>query len=302
VDKAGSVAQLPLTGLVATATNLKSIVDGSHDVATLLVAMSSAVAASVQLVHMLEKLALQPSFKDKVRVVRFDVQKDARMAQALQIQNVPTTLAMVGGQTVDAFEMVPSPAEIEALLKRLADSVRGTGAAAAQDDAIVEHLARITDTLDGPARDAAAAKQLLASLMNQGFQLSEEQQFTALALLLRSCVALGELDEAREVDRAVNGKERIFPAVLRARKTLELATLPEFADDGSPLVAACNQVLGKWRRGEYEAAANDALKLVAQDKRWNDGATKRLALLILDTLTPEQALPLRRRLQNMLFL
>lgn len=293
-----------MTGLVATATNLKSIVEASRDVATLLVAMSSGVASSVQLVSLLEKLALQPAFKDKIRVVRFDVQKDPRLAQALQIQNVPTTLAMVAGQTVDAFEMVPPPAEIEAFLKRLADSVKGTGSAAAQDDAILEHLARITDTLDGAARDAAAAKQLIASLMNQGFQLSEEQQFTALALLLRCCVALGELDEAREVDRAVNGKERIFPVVLRARKTLELATLPDFAatDDGSPLVAACNQVLGKWRRGEHEAAAHDALKLVAQDKRWNDGATKRLALLICDTLDAQTALPLRRKLQNMLFM
>jgi putative thioredoxin len=303
---AESATDLPLTGLVATVANLKSIVDASKDVATLLVAVSSAVPTSLQLVTVLERLALQPALKEKIRVVRFDVKQDPRMAQALQIQNVPTTLAMVDGKTVDAFEMVPPPAELEAFLKRLAGSVRGTGAAAATDDAIVDALSKVSSALDGPARDPNGAKQLLSELLNQGLPLTEEQQFLAMALLLRTCVALGEIEEAREIDRAVNGKERVYAFVLRARKTFELASMPDIADAAgaapSPLVAQCNAVIAKWRSGEHEPAAHDALKLVAQDKKWNDGATKRLALLVCDTLTPEQALPLRRKLQNMLFM
>lgn len=291
---------LPLVGLTASVANLKQIVDASADVATLLVATASNVPASLQLLSALEQTAVGASWaKEKIRVVRFDVNQDPRMAQALSIQSVPTVLAMVGGRTVDAFEHVPPPNELEAFLKRLASAVRGTGSAAAQDDAVVEQLAQITELLDN-VRDATAAKQLIAGLMQM--KMSEEQQFTAVALLLRCSIALGEMDEARQLDEALHGKERIYPTVSRARKTFELVSLPDIVDaNATALETAYNQVLAQWKRGEHEPAAQAALALVAQDKKWQDGAAKKLALLTLDTLSTEQALPLRRKLQNLLF-
>jgi putative thioredoxin len=298
--KSGNSSNLPLVGLTASATNLKQIVDASADVATLLVAMAASVPASQQLLQTLEQVATSaPWAKEKIRVVRFDVNQDPRMAQALSIQTVPTVLAMVAGQTVDAFENVPAPKELEAFLKRLAGSVRGTGSAAAQDDAVVEQLAQITELLDN-VRDATGAKQLIAGLMQM--KMSEEQQFTAVALLLRCSIALGEMDEARQLDEALHGKERLYAAVNRARKAFELVSLPDIVDaDAAELAAAYNQTLAKWKRGEHEPAAHDALALVARDKKWREGATKKLALLALDSLSTEQALPLRRKLQNLLF-
>jgi putative thioredoxin len=296
----GAAAPLPLVGLTASATNLKQIVDASADVATLLVATATNVPASLQLLSALEQTAVGASWaKEKIRVVRFDVNQDPRMTQALSIQSVPTVLAMVGGRTVDAFEHVPPPNELEAFLKRLASAVRGTGSAAAQDDAVVEQLAQITELLDN-VRDAAAAKQLIAGLMQM--KMSEEQQFTAVALLLRCSIALGEMDEARQLDEALHGKERIYPTVSRARKTFELVSLPDIVDaDSAALATMYNSVLAQWKSGEHEPAAQAALALVARDKKWHDGAAKKLALLVLDTLSTEQALPLRRKLQNLLF-
>ncbi len=237
-----------------------------------------------------------------VILAKVDVDQNQMIAAQLQVQSIPAVFAFFKGQPVDGFQGALPASEVEAFVSRIA-ALTGDGASNGLADAI---KAAETMLAEGAAVDAA---QTFAAILGE-----DAQNTAAYAGLIRSHIAMGELDQAEAI---LNGA----PAEINGKPELEAAAaqlqLARQASDAGPVAELLVQVeaepdnhqarlslaQAQYAAGEAERAIETLLEMFRRDRDWNDGAAKAQLLTIFDSLEHNDPIALngRRKLSSMIF-
>ena len=237
--------------------------------------------------------------KGRVRMVKIDVDKNQQIAAQLRIQSIPTVYAFWQGQPVDGFQGALSGSEIRKFIDRVA-ALAGDGGLGEALEAAEAMLA------EGAAVDAA---ETFAAILGE-----EAENAAAYGGLVRSYLALGEVDKAEGFLAAVPAKIATAAEVEAARAMIELTRQAANAGPVDTLRAALaadpadhqarfDLAVALHAAGEVDAAVDELLDLFRRDREWNDGAARTQLFTIFDALKPQDPVVLkgRRRLSSMIF-
>jgi putative thioredoxin len=249
-----------------------------------------------QLTPRLEKLVRQ--FGGKVRLAKMNVDEHPQIAQKLGIQSVPTVVACVQGQMAEGFAEVLPEIEIKAFIQNLLgpDGVN-----------VEDLLAESQALLD--AGQVAVAEAGFAQILQ-----TDPEHPVALAGLARCALARGEAEQAKAILAQIPGKHANTPAVAAARAALALEEKAGAVGDMALLLARVETAphdhqarydlaVALNAAGKREAAAQELLVIVKQDRKWNDEAARKLLLECFESWGPVDPATrtARRQLSSLLF-
>lgn len=248
---------------------------------------------------MLEKLVRE--MRGAVRMVKIDVDKEQALAAQLRIQSVPTVYAFKDGRPFDGFTGALPESQLRSFLQRL------TAGAAAGEPSLDEIVAEAKELLAGGDAETAAAafQQVLAE---------DPAHAGAMAGLLRSLLALGEVDSVRQMlprlspEMLKNAEVAAVKTALelqeRAAESGETAELRRrLATDANDHQARHDLALAYYAAGEHEAAVDELLELFRRDRAWNEDAARKQLVKLFEAFGPTHPLTIqgRRRLSSLLF-
>lgn len=240
--------------------------------------------------------------KGAVRMVKINVDQNQQLSAQLRIQSIPTVYAFFDGKPVDGFQGAIPGSEIKQFIDNLAKM--GGGA----DNGLADALIAAEEMLDeGAAADAA---ETFAAILEE-----EPENAAAYGGLVRSHLALGDLDQAEALLAAAPAAIAKAKELEAARAQLELARqaakagpLDELraavAKDPTDRQAIFDLATALHAAGDVEGAVSTLLDLFKLDREWNNGAAKAQLFTIFDALKPQDPIVLagRRRLSSMIFL
>ena len=240
--------------------------------------------------------------KGAVRMVKINVDENQGLAAQLRIQSIPTVYAFFNGQPVDGFQGAVPGSEIKAFVEGLIKLGGGV-----PDGGLADALAAAEQMLDeGATADAA---ETFAAILEE-----EPENAAAYGGMIRTLLAMGQLDEAEAFAAAAPAKITTAKEVEAARAQTELARQAAKAGPVDDLRAALSrdpanrQVMfdlaaAQHATGDIEGAVATLLDLFKLDRDWNDGAARAQLFIIFDALKPQDPIALtgRRRLSSMIF-
>jgi putative thioredoxin len=238
--------------------------------------------------------------KGKVRMVKIDVDRAPGLSQQLRIQSIPTVYAFFQGKPVDGFQGAVPGSEIKKFVDKLVELGGDDGGLA---DALLAAEEMLTEGAHADAAETFAA--ILAE---------EPENAAAYGGLIRSYLAMDDLDKAQELADAAPTKIAGSTEVIAARAQIELARQaaqagPEdvlraaVARDPQDRQALFDLAVALHAAGKVEEAVTMLLDLFKLDRDWNDGAAKAQLFTIFGALKPQDPIVLagRRRLSSMIF-
>jgi putative thioredoxin len=233
-----------------------------------------------------------------VKLVKIDVDKNPAYAGQLRVQSIPTVYAFVNGQPVDGFQgAVP-----ESQLKAFIDKLTGGTSANSDIDQILS-LGEESLSLSDFGGAAQAFDQVL--ILDPGNE-------KAIAGMARVYLADGDVDQARQTI-AMAPQDSKDPTVQSIRAQLSLASAAPSGDSTgleARLAADPNDHQARFdlaqalaASGDFKAAVDNLLKIVAADREWNDQAARKQLLTVFEAAgaTSDVARDGRRRLSSLLF-
>lgn len=283
----------------SAATFVADVIEASQKVPVIVDFWATWCGPCKTLGPMLEKLVRE--MRGAVRMVKIDVDKDQQLAAQLRIQSVPTVYAFKDGRPLDAFTGALPESQLRAFLQRLTAGAEGE---ASLDDIVAE------------------AKELLAGgdaeTAVQAFQqvLAEDPAHAgAMAGLLRSLLALGDVDSVREMLKNLSPEMLKNAEVAAVKTALELQEAASagggetaelrrrLAHDGNDHQARHDLALAYYAAGEHEAAVDELLELFRRDRTWNEDAARKQLVKLFEAFGPTHPLTVqgRRRLSTLLF-
>jgi putative thioredoxin len=239
----------------------------------------------------LEKLAEE--YDGAFELVKVDVDKNPRLAQAFRVQSIPLVYAFAGGQPVDGFQGALPAAEVKKFIERLVPAPERNPLEIAQE------------ALD--AGDYPLAQEAFEAVL----QTRPESAGVAHIGLAR--VALAAQDTARATAH-LNQIGEGDPQYTQAQRLKGVLAFNVDAGDETALRAATTanpkDAESWYRLGatlatqlRYEDALDCFLKVVGQDRAYRDDAGRRAMLSLFDLLGAENEISIkyRRRLAALLF-
>lgn len=238
--------------------------------------------------------------KGAVRLVKMNIDDHPSIAGQMGIQSIPAVIAFVDGRPVDGFLGAIPESQIKAFIDKVAGDANqppDTEGLLAEAD---ELLAR------GEANEAA---ELYAAAR----EITPED-LRPIAGLVRSAVALGDLDGAtRLLAMTPPGKDG-DPVIAAARAAIALAEQVaklgdrrELADriarDGNDHAARFDLALIENASGNRQAATDHLLEIFRRDRAWNDGQARKQLVQFFEVWGPadDATITGRRRLSSLLF-
>jgi len=287
----------PLVKDATEASFMADVIDASREIPIIVDFWAPWCGPCKTLGPMLE--AAVTAAKGKVRMVKVDVDKAQRIAAQLRIQSIPMVYAFWQGQPVDGFQGAVPASELKAFVERVS-ALAGDGGLAEAITAAEEMLA------EGAAVDAA---ETFAAILGE-----EPENAVAYGGLVRSHLALGNLDQAEAFLTAAPDKIAKSKELDAARAQLELARQAANAGPEAELRAAVEAnpndhqarfdlAAALLAAGNPGGAVDQLLDQFRRDRNWNDGAAKAQLMIIFDALKPQDPIVLsgRRRLSSMIF-
>ena len=241
--------------------------------------------------------------KGAVKMVKVNVDEAQMIASQLQIQSIPTVYAFFQGQPIDGFQGALPGSEIKEFINRVIAAAGGESPA----ESLAEAVAAAEEMLaQGAAVDAA---QTFAAILDE-----EPQNAAAYGGLVRSHLALDDLDQAEAILNGAPAEISDSPELEAAHAQLELARQAADAGPVAELSAAVEAnpddhqarfdlALALHANGDVEAAVSALLELFRRDREWNDGAAKTQLFTIFEALKANDPIVLagRRKLSSMIF-
>jgi putative thioredoxin len=266
---------------VTEATFQSDVLDRSFQVPVVIDVRSERSEASKQLTPTLRRLATEAAGQWVLAIV--DIDANPRVAQALQVQAVPTVFAVIGGQLVPGFAGALPEAEIREFVTAVLEAGSSAGLSAAAPDAGTPESEGVAEPPADP-RFVAAEKSLEAGEYAAAAEayraiLAEEPANEQAALALRQTEFLIRVD----------GTPR--DAVSRA------AAAPD--DVAAQLAAADAELAG----GDADAALKRLLALVRTSSGEERDLIRDRLVEYFDLLGPDdpRVAAARRDLANALF-
>lgn len=237
----------------------------------------------------------------RVKLVKIDVDANPGYAGQLRVQSIPTVYAFHEGQPVDGFQGALAPSEVNAFVEKIA------ALAGEPDNGLSDAIEAAEAMLsEGAAADAA---ETFAAVLQE-----EPENATAYAGLVRSYLALNDVDQAEAVLNGAPAAISSDPALEAVHAQIQLAR--EAANAG-PLTELTAQVevepdnhqarfdlaVAQHANGDTVAAVDTLLDLFRRDREWNDGAARAQLFKVFDALPPTDPIVLngRRKLSSLIF-
>ena len=237
----------------------------------------------------------------RVKMVKIDVDQNQAIAGQLQIQSIPTVYAFFNGQPVDGFQGNLPPSEIEAFVTKIANL-------AGEPDNGLDDAVEAAESMLAEGEAADAVETFAAILEEDGMHAG------AAGGLIRSYVALGDVEQAEAVLNGVPAEIHDAAEVEAARAAVELAKQAADAGPVAELMAAVEAdendhqarfdlAVALNASGDAQGAVDQLLELFRRDRAWNDEAAKTQLFTIFDALKPKDPVVLngRRKLSSLIF-
>jgi len=258
------------------------------------------------LAPVIEKVAADYADKGVV-LAKVDVDKNQFIAAQFQVRSIPTVYAMFQGQLVADLTNARTETQLKTMLDQILRQLP-IESAEAQAEAELEPLLAMGEQVlaDGEPERAL-------SIFTQIAEMAPEHP-AALAGVIRALVAAGQTDAAEAALAELPEEAAGSPEIERARSALALAKEAKPVDDlaGLAAQAASNPddmearlelAGGQMAAGDREAAADTLLKMIADDRDWNEGAARQRLLKLFEVVGLEDpwVSAQRRRLSAILF-
>ncbi len=231
-----------------------------------------------------------------VRLVKINIDENPAIAGQLRVQSIPTVFAFADGQPVDGFQGALPESQIKAFVDRL------TGPPEASDLEVLLEMAAESLALG----DMGGAAQAYA----QALQMDPTSP-KAIAGLARCYLSAGDLERAREVI-AMAKPGVADPELTAVKAALALAEAGGGETDALQRRLTADPADHEARfelagalaaEGNFAAAADHLLAIIAADRGWKDGLAKTQLLTVFDAAGPgsDVARAGRRKLSSLLF-
>jgi putative thioredoxin len=241
--------------------------------------------------------------KGTVKMVKVNADECQALTGQLQIQSLPTVYAFFEGKPVDGFQGAVPQSEINEFVARVVKAGGGETPADTLNDAVEVAEDMLTD---GEADDAA---QTFSAILGE-----DPNHAGAYGGLVRSHIALGDLDQAKAVLNGAPAEISSSPELEAASAQLELARQAADAGPVSELTAAVEAdennhqarfdlALALHANDDAEGAVTQLLELFRRDRDWNEGAAKTQLFTVFDALKASDPIVLngRRKLSTLIF-
>lgn len=234
----------------------------------------------------------------RVKLVTMDIDAYPQIAERLGVRAVPAVYAFQKGQPIDGF-MGPLPeVQIKGFIERLVGPI---------DDGFEEVLAEADAALAGG--DVQTAADIYGAVLD-----SDPGHVVALAGLIRTLVAAGDLEAARDVLAQVPPASAKDQGIIAAQAAFDVAEQASSVGDLAPLMKALEAnaddhqarfdlALGLNGQGKRDEAADALLAIMKRDRTWNDTAARKQLLKFFEAwgLMDPVTLAARRKLSTLLF-
>jgi len=241
--------------------------------------------------------------KGAVKMVKVNADECQALTGQLQIQSLPTVYAFFEGKPVDGFQGAVPQSEINEFVARVVKAGGGETPADTLNDAVEVAEDMLTD---GEADDAA---QTFSAILGE-----DPNHAGAYGGLVRSHIALGDLDQAEAVLNGAPAEISSSPELEAASAQLELARQAADAGPVGELTAAVEAdennhqarfdlALALHANDDAEGAVTQLLELFRRDRDWSEGAAKTQLFRVFDALKANDPIVLngRRKLSTLIF-
>jgi putative thioredoxin len=244
----------------------------------------------------------------KVKLAKINIDEHPELAQALRVQSVPTVFAFVGGQPVTAFAGARPASEIKALIAQLMEAANGSGGA--EEEAAIDIPATLTAAAQALADgQPGPAQEMYALILSQ-----DENNAAAFAGLVRTFIAMGELEQARYVIDDAPDAVKADPQIAAARVALELAekappagalekmaAVVQAAPDD--LQARFDYGVALFAAGRRMDAIDEMVTIIGKNRTWEEDKARLQLLQFFDAMGPADpdTMTGRRKLSTVLF-
>lgn len=283
-----------------TATFAQDVIETSQDVPVIVDFWAPWCGPCKQLGPILEKVVTEAG--GAVKLVKVDIDQNQQIAQQLRIQSIPAVFAFYQGRPVDGFQGAVPESQIKDFVKRLTDTA-GSATQSPVDAALDQANALVE------AGDFAQAGAIFQQVIQHA-----PDNLAAKAGLARCCLEGGDAAQARQIVDGLSDAERGDQAIAAIISTLDLADKAADAGDLGALRAAVeanpkdpekrhNLALALYAADEREAAIEELLTIVQNNRAWNDDAARLQLLEFFEAMGPTDPLTVggRRKLSSLLF-
>ena len=280
-----------------TQTFQADVLDASMDVPVIVDFWAPWCGPCKQLGPLLEKLVTEA--RGKVKLVKLNVDENQALAQQFRVQSIPAVFAFFGGRPVDGFVGALPESQLRQFIEKLGKS----GGPSPVDEAVDQAKASLNE---GNAEEAAG---IFAAVLKE-----DPSNVAAAAGLARAAVALGEVDQARQILSQMPTEHAGHADVEAAYSAVELAEQAAEAGDAGELDAAVaadpdnhqaryDLAVALYTGGENEGAVDHLLEIIRRDREWNDEEARKQLLKIFEALGPTHpdTVKGRRGLSSILF-
>lgn len=261
------------------------------------------------LTPVLEKVCAEYADKGVV-LAKVNVDEEQFIAAQFQVRSIPTVYAMFQGQPVADLTSARSESQLRQTLDQiLAQLPIEAGAASAEPAA--PDVAQFVEMGEQVLAEGDGARA--AAIFAQVVEMAPDS-FAAHAGLIRALLAAGQAEEAQQVYNALAPELQGDAALHPVKAALDLAATR--VDDSElqalrALAAESPADMDKqlafaeaaYAAGARDEAADVLLRMVAQDREWNEGAARAKLLQIFEAvgLEDEWVVATRRKLSRVLF-
>lgn len=238
-----------------------------------------------------------------VTMAKINVDENQMIAGQMQVQSIPAVFAFFKGQPVDGFQGALPQSEIDAFVARVVEA----GGGQLPDNGLADALIAADEMLE--EGDAPSAAETFAAIAEQ-----DPENATAFAGLVRSYLAMNQVDEAEAVINGVPDAISDAPEIEVVRAQIALARQAENAGPVADLrarveadpddhQARLDLALALHATDQVEDAVAELLEAFRRDRDWNDGAAKAQLFTIFDSLPANDPVVLngRRKLSSLIF-
>ena len=250
-----------------------------------------------QLTPILEKVV--NAANGAVQLVKLDIEKYPEIPGQLGIQSIPAVFAFKNGQPVDAFMGVVPENQIKAFIEKV------TGPIAASESE--NKLAAAKQAVE--MKDFSLAAQLFSSLLAE-----DPTNLEAIAGLAHCYVGTKEFERAKQTLETVPEDKKNDPAIVAALSAIDLAEqassvgdLAELqakvAENESDLQARMDLAIALNAKGRLNAAVDQLLEIIKQDREWDDDAGRKKLLQFFEVWGHSHPATIygRKKLSSVLF-